>query len=213
MQFGLRILHLSDLAQGCLRKEDLLPPLPCQDLAQGCFRKEGVLTPVPPKDVREGGPALNLRHTPLQDSESHQGQEPTVIPSEESAFGSHNFPRADGRGRNLFQEFMASLPRPISATAVRSPPRTRTPSPDIFLELYSHTRHPFDFRTHLTILPSWARKVEKKSQGECVICYGEDRHLQIKYKSFGTIKVCCHCVVDVYQSINSCPVCRFRGEF
>lgn len=145
--------------------------------------------------------------------ESHQGQEPTVIPSEESAFGSHNFLRADGRGRNLFQEFMASLPRPISATAVRSPPRTRTPSPDIFLELYSHTRHPFDYRTHLTILPSWARKVEKKSQGECVICYGEDRHLQIKYKSFGTIKVCCHCVVGVYQSINSCPVCRFRGEF
>lgn len=46
------------------------PSPPCQDLAQGCFRKEGVLTPIPPKDVREGGPALNLRHTPLQDSES-----------------------------------------------------------------------------------------------------------------------------------------------
>lgn len=142
-----------------------------------------------------------------------------VIPSEVSAF--NTFPgAARGRGRNLFLDFMASLPRPVhapvdssSTTRAPSPPRTRSPSPDIFLELYSNIRHPLDLRAHQTIMPSWAKKAKKESMGECVICYGEEKHLQIKCKSCGAMKVCCHCVVGVYQSINSCPTCPFKGEY
>lgn len=87
-----------------------------------------------------------------------------VIPSEVSAF--NTFPgAARGRGRNLFLDFMASLPRPVhapvdssSTTRAPSPPRTRSPSPDIFLELYSNIRHPLDLRAYQTIMPSWAKK-------------------------------------------------------
>lgn len=86
-------------------------------------------------------------------------------------------------------------------------------SPDMFLEVYSHTRHPLDPRKHLTILPSWANKAEKERNGECIICYGEDNHLQISCKRCQTIKVCCRCVVGIYQSIYFCPVCRFKDEF
>lgn len=137
------------------------------------------------------------------------------ILSEGSDF--HTFPRRAARGRNLFEDFVSSLPRPSplgnNTTPSPSPPTIRSPSPDIMLELYSHTRHPLDLRTHLTILPTWSRKAEKETQGECVICYGTDEHLQIECQRCHTRKVCCHCVVGVYQSINSCPVCRFRGEF
>lgn len=144
---------------------------------------------------------------------------PYAIPSEGSAFSS-TFPRAT-RGMNLFRDFMATLPRPFSMSAAgRStppspvvPPSPATPFPDIMLELYSHTRHPLDLRTHLTILPSCALKAEKERRGYCVICYGGEEHLQIECKRYHTMKVCCSCVVGVYQSSNSCPVCRFRGEF
>lgn len=138
-----------------------------------------------------------------------------LIPSEGSAFST--FPRRAGRGRNLFEEFMSTLPRPFPLPGPRAPspppPATRSPSPDIMLELYSHTRHPLDLRTHLTILPTWSRKAEKETQGECIICYGQDEHLQIECQRCKTRKVCCTCVVGVYQSINCCPVCRFKGEF
>lgn len=138
-----------------------------------------------------------------------------LIPSEGSAF--NTYPRRAARGRNLFEEFVSSLPRSFplenSGTPSPPPPVTRSPSPDIMLELYSHTRHPLDLRTHLTILPTWSRKAEKETQGECVICYGTDEHLQIECQRCRTTKVCCHCVVGVYQSINTCPVCRFRGGF
>lgn len=55
---------------------------------------------------------------------------------------SNRFPRGRGRGRNLFEQFMASLPRPIATPALVPPVRDRSPSPDILLEVYSHTRHP-----------------------------------------------------------------------
>lgn len=72
------------------------------------------------------------------------------------------FPRA--RARNLFQDFTATLPRPFDTSAVAPPAhaRDRTPSPYVRLEVYSHTRHPLDRRTHLTILPSWAMKAKKE---------------------------------------------------
>lgn len=147
---------------------------------------------------------------------------PYPIPSEESAFSS-TLPRA----RNLFSDFIPTLPRPfpipgrsrsspptpVAPPSPEIPPPPRVPSPDIMLELYSHTRHPLDLRTHLTILPSWAEKAEKELEGDCIICYGDEEHLQIRCKNCHTMKVCCTCVVGVYQSINSCPVCRFRGEY
>lgn len=141
-------------------------------------------------------------------------QQQSVVPSERSAFRNNTFPR--GRGRNLFLDF-ANLPSVISTPTVRSappsPPRNRSPSPDVFLEIYSHTRHPLDLTSHLTILPSWASKAEKELTGECIICYEENKHLQIRCKQCQAMKVCCSCVVGVYQSINSCPTCRFRGEY
>lgn len=144
------------------------------------------------------------------------------IPSDQSAFV-----RPFGTSRNLFADFIPNneSPAPPPPTMVRTfpglsrtpspppPPASRTPSPDIFLELYEHSRHPVDTRSHLTILPSWSRVAEKEEKGECVICYGDNEHLQIQCQNCGTLKVCCMCVVGVYQSINSCPVCRFRGEF
>lgn len=91
------------------------------------------------------------------------------------------------------------------------PPPSRSPSPDILLELYQHSRHPVDDRSHLTTIPSWSRKADKEERGECIICFGEKEHLQIQCQNYGTMKVCCICLVWVYQSINSCPTCRFRG--
>ncbi|XP_052691630.1 uncharacterized protein LOC128169552 [Crassostrea angulata] len=158
---------------------------------------------------------------------------PSTIPSERSAFL-----RPFQRARNLFADFIPNIDSPPSpppmvrtfpgppgvTQSLPPPPRTpspplpdlpasREPSPDIMLELYEHTRHPVDPRTHLTILPSWSKKAIKEEMGECVICYGDDRHLQVQCQNCRTMKVCCTCVVGVYQSINSCPVCRFRGEF
>lgn len=140
------------------------------------------------------------------------------------------------RPRNLFNDFLATLPRPFQLPAaaggsdpappapsppaqlpyspsspfssspsysslslttasinsspnfVPSPP-PRTPSPDVMLELYSHTRHPLDLRIHLTILPSWGVKGKKEYKGECVVCYGEDEHLQVQCKNCHTMKV------------------------
>lgn len=158
------------------------------------------------------------------------------IPSEGSAFGRPSLPM--GRARNLFADLIPNIGSPASplpamvrtfpgpqpprtpSPAPRDPspplanlPPTRTPSPDIFLELYQHGRHPIDDRSHLTIIPSWAIKAEKELTGECVICYGENEHLQIRCQNCGTMRVCCICVVGVYQSINPCPMCRYRGEF
>lgn len=101
-------------------------------------------------------------------------------------------------------------PRTPSPPLAVMPP-TRTPSPDIFLELYQHGRHPVDDRSHLSIIPSWAIKAEKEEKGECIVCYGEQEHLQIRCQNCGTMRVCCICVVGIYQSINPCLVCRFRG--
>lgn len=135
--------------------------------------------------------------------------EQSFIPGERSVFRNPTFPR--GRARNLFSDFVASLP---SLPVPRIPsPRPRSPSPDLFLELYSHTRHPLDLTSHLTILPSWGMKAEEEKTGECVICYRNEKHLQVKCKNCGNLKVCCGCIIGVYQSINSCPICRFRGEF
>lgn len=74
------------------------------------------------------------------------------IPSEDSAFGPQQAPRTP------------------SPPLLEIPP-SRSPSPDILLELYQNSRHPVDKRYHLTILPSWSRKAPKE-KGECVICYG-----------------------------------------
>lgn len=146
-----------------------------------------------------------------------------VIPSQQSAFVR---PSSFQRARNLFADFIHNLRPPSPPPMVRtfpgpqtlSPepqplPPSRSPSPDVFQELYQHSRHPVDNRAHLTIVPSWGLKVEKEEKGECVICYGENRHLQIRCQNCSSMKVCCVCIVGVYQSINSCPTCRFRGEF
>lgn len=86
-------------------------------------------------------------------------------------------------GETCLKDFIPTLERtyPLASTSIPSPPGTRTPSPprttpspDIFLEFYTHTRHPLGLRTHLTILPCWALKAKKKSRVECVICYGQD---------------------------------------
>lgn len=109
------------------------------------------------------------------------------IPSEDSAFGRTSVPFA--RARNLFADFIPNIqsppspppmvrtfPGPQQAPRTPSPPLleippSRSPSPDILLELYQNSRHPVDKRYHLTILPSWSRKAPKE-KGECVICYG-----------------------------------------
>lgn len=153
-----------------------------------------------------------------------RGRPRAPIPSEDSAFGRPSLPFA--RARNFIPniESPSSPPPPMMRTfpgpAPRTPspplaqmPPTRTPSPDIFLELYQHGRHPIDDRSHLTIIPSWAIKAEKEGKGECVICYGEQEPLQIRCQNCGTMRVCCICVVGVYQSINPCLMCRFRGEY
>lgn len=142
------------------------------------------------------------------------------IPSEQSAFVRPPFQRA----RNLFADFIPNMPpspppmvrpfpEPAASPGPQPLPPSRSPSPDIFQEIYSHGRHPIDNRSHLTIIPSWAIKAEKEVVGECIICYGTDKHLQIRCQNCASQKVCCICVVGIYQSINPCPTCRFRGEF
>lgn len=164
--------------------------------------------PPPPRPVGRGVPYLR----------------PT-IPSEDSAFGRPSLPF--GRARNLFADFIPNIQTPPSPPPMvrtfpgpRTPspplphiPSSRSPSPDILLELYQQSRYPVDERSHLTIIPSWSRKAPKEEMGECVICYGEKEHLQVQCQNCGCMKVCCTCVVGVYQSINSCSTCRFRGEF
>lgn len=119
--------------------------------------------------------------------------------------GNNTFPRT---ARNLFQDVIPTLPRPNLLPAEPTSSR-RTPSPDVMQELYQHFRHPLDLRTHLTIVPSWAKKTEEK-HGECIICYQEDRHLQIKCRNYKGMKVCCTNVlvwlVFTNQSIAAKPV-------
>lgn len=156
------------------------------------------------------------------------------IPPEQSAFVR---PPTFQRARNLFADFIPNLlplippspppmvrmfpaaprapsPEPLSPSPSPEPfPPSRTPSPDIFQEIYSHTRHPVADRSHFTIVPSWGVKAEKEQRGECVVCYGNNRHLQVRCRVCGSKKVCYVCIVGIYQSINSCPTCRNRGEF
>lgn len=176
----------------------------------------------PPEPRRRRAPPPPPTHRPsrgrgiLRRSEA-DGPSPYLRPGPAPA------PISFRRVRNLFSDFVPDLLAPGSPPMVRtfpdqsrSPeplPPSRTPSPDIMQEVYSHTRHPVDERSHLTILPSWSLKAEKEVMGECVICYGEHSHLQIRCRNCSAQKVCCICVVGVYQSINSCPTCRFRGEF
>lgn len=109
--------------------------------------------------------------------------------------GNNTFPRT---AKILFQDVIPTLPRPNLLLA-EPPSQRRTPSIDVMQELYQHSRHPLDLRTHLTIASSWAKKAEEK-HGECIICYQEDRHLQIKCRNCKGMKVCCTCVVGIYQS-------------
>lgn len=178
-----------------------------------------------PSPPRTAAASRSPTSRPEQRGRTAARRSPYLIPSEGPAFSNPlSWPR------NLFADLMSTLlrPFPIPAAGSRSrsspptsvappspetPPPPRTPSPDIMLELYSHSRHPLDLRTHLTILPSWAQKAEKEKRGECVTCYCDEQHLQIECKNCHTMKVCCSCVVGIYQSINSCPVCRFRGEY
>lgn len=163
---------------------DVLPPLPkfIRDRAKG--------NELPPLPDHHPGPALERRTNLL-------GSFPTHFLELEVDVGICS--------SSLW------LPRPIATPAPVPPVRDRSPSPDVLLIVYSHTRHPLDLRTHLTILPSWAIKAEKETQGEYIICYGEDNHLQIRCKQCQIMKVCCRCVVGIYQSFNPCPVYRFRG--
>lgn len=166
--------------------------------------------PSPPRPVGRGRGGPYVRPT---------------IPSEDSAFGRPSLPFA--RARNLFADFIPNIEsppspppmvrtfpgppavltsQPVALPRTPSPPLpelppSREPSPDIMLELYQHSRHPIDSRNHLTILPSWSKKAVKEELGECVVCYGDDRHLQVQCQNCRTMKVCCTCVVGVYQSI------------
>lgn len=156
----------------------------------------------PPRRRRAPSPPIGrgrgiLRNSPYL-------RPPGGIPSDQSAFRP-----VIHRARNLFTDFVPN----IMSAGSRSPSPQPLPPDDIFQEVYSHTRHPIDDRSHLTVIPSWAIKAEEEKRGECVICYGNDTHLQIRCQTCGSQKVCCICVVGVYQSINSCPTCRFRGEF
>lgn len=163
------------------------------------------MLPLPPRrDPREEGPAPVRHPIAFQVAPSSR-----LFLGKGSVFRNPTFPR--GRAKNLFSDFVASLPS-LPVPIIPSP-RPRSPSPDLFLELYSHTRHPLDLTSHLTIFPCWGMKAEEEKTGECVICYGNEKHLQVKCKNCGNLKVCCGCIKGVYQSINSCPICRFRGEF
>lgn len=168
-------------------------------------RRQRRRAPLPPRRGRGRG---ILRPIPVRPGTQQQGP-----------------PVSFQRVRNLFSDFVPNIlpPSPPMVNTFPGPrtpspeleplPPSRTPSPDVFQEVYSHTRHPVDERSHLTIVPSWAMKADQERDGECIICYGEDSHLQIKCKNCSSQKVCCVCVIGVYQSINSCPTCRFRGEY
>lgn len=96
----------------------------------------------------------------------------------------------------IFLSIFATLtiPFPLSAAAAATPPThfsAQDPSPDVMQEHYQHTRHPLDLRTHLTIVPSWAKKRQEKL-GKCIICYEEGKHLQIKCRNYKSMKVCRH---------------------
>lgn len=132
-----------------------------------------VQRPQPTKHQRRRAPSpstpgpqtgrTNPRPTPYATPPSRS--QPSAIPGEESAFSTHTFPRS--RARNLFSDFAASFP---SLLVPRVPsPRPRSPSPDILLEFYTHTRQPLNLKKHLTILQIWGIKSEEERKGECVI--------------------------------------------
>lgn len=92
-----------------------------------------------------------------------------TIPLEDSAFGRPRLPF--GRARNLFADFIPnihSLPSPPMVRTFPGPqqpartPSPPPPSPNIFLQLYQHSRHPVDTRSHLTIIPAWVEKPRRK---------------------------------------------------
>lgn len=116
--------------------------------------------PSPPTPGPQRG-RTSPRPTPYATPPSRS--QPSAITGKGSAFSSHTFPRS--RARNLFSDFAAYLP---SLLVSRVPsPRPRSPSPDILLEFYTHTRHPLNLRKHLTILPSWGMKSEEERKGVC----------------------------------------------
>lgn len=132
--------------------------------------------PLPPRPRGRGRGILR----PVPARPGSEQQEPTI-----------SFQRV----RNLFSDFIPNIlppsppppppmvrtfPGPRATSQELQPlPPSRTPSPDVFQEVYSHSRHPVDQRSHLTIMPSWAIKADKEVMGECIICYGDDSHLQI----------------------------------
>lgn len=81
-----------------------------------------------------------------------------VSPTQQQQLPARTFPR--GRPRNLFEDFLTTLPRPFPVLAAEPPASRETPSPDLMQELYQHNRRPLDL-THLTIVPSWAMKSKK----------------------------------------------------
>lgn len=98
------------------------------------------------------------------------------IPSDQSAFV-----RRFGTARNLFANFIPNIesPAPPPPTMVRTfpgpsrtpsppPPPASTPSPDIFLELYKHSRHPVDTRSHSQNSPELEQGGRKR--GERRVC-------------------------------------------
>lgn len=136
------------------------------------YQEESAIAP-PPQAVGRGrgGPYPVGRGRPRPSNPLADMRPRGLIPSQESAFV---------RARNLFRDFIPNIesPTPMVRTfpgppPLPQPPRTpspeppktpspplanlpasRTPSPDIFLELYQHGRHPFDDRSHMTIIPS-----------------------------------------------------------
>lgn len=214
------------------------PPLQSAPQPRTPFRRRAPSPPSPPRAIGRGrgGPYPVGRGRPRPSNPLADTRPRGLTPSQQSAFV-----RARNLFRDFIPNIEPPMVRTFPGPSVQpprtqtppepprtpsppEPPRTpsppllavpvsRTPSPDIFLELYQHGRHPIDDRSHLSIIPSWAVKAEKELTGECVICYGEREHLQIRCQNCGTMRVCCICVVGVYQSINPCPMCRYRGEF
>lgn len=180
--------HTFSLPRGCPNKTP--PPYsasnpPLQPPPEARRRRA---PPPPPPGPSRGRGILRRRS-------AAEGASPYLRPGTQPA------PISFQRVRNLFSDFVPDLLAPGSPPMVRtfpgpstSPeplPPSRTPSPDIMQEVYSHTRHPVDERSHLTILPSWALKAEKEVHGECVICYGEESHLQMRFRNCSAQKVCC----------------------
>lgn len=137
---------------------------------------------------------LRIRTEPRPSPYVPPSRQPLKQPRRQSLESGNTFSRT--RGKNLFKEFFATLtiPFPLSAAAAATPPTPsppRTSSSDVMQEHYQHTRHPLDLRTHLTIVPSWAKKRQEKL-GKCIICYEEGKHLQIKCRNYKSMKVCRH---------------------